>query len=165
MTSRDTEYIIKQFISQLKTQWDNLVVEYSYDALEDMWDIWHFNHGLQYNDMNFQKSVGKLIRTLFFDQGIFNISFGYKYLPEFSTVGLISVKPSSITVGDSLSVEWLDGLQNEPKSSPGGGGKPIRNISGYTAYSDSLCSYDYEPRISNKIGTTTINEGAEVLAA
>jgi hypothetical protein len=29
--------------------------------------------------MDFQKSVGKLIRTLFFDQGIFNISFGYKH--------------------------------------------------------------------------------------
>ncbi len=134
-------------------------------ATEDIWNIWHFNYRLQYNDMNFQKSVGKLIRTLFFDQGIFNISFGYKHLPGFSTAGLISVKPSSITVGDTVSVEWLGGLQNKPKSSADGGGKPIRNISGYTAYSDLRCDYDYEPRISNKIGTTTINEGAEVLAA
>ena len=69
MTNQITEDIVKQFITQLKTQWDNLVVEYRYDADEDVWDIWHFNYGLQYNDMNFQKAVGKLIRTLFFDQG------------------------------------------------------------------------------------------------
>ena len=165
MINQIKEDIVKQFITQLKTQWDNLVVEYSYDSREDVWDIWHFNYGLQYNDMNFQKSVGKLIRTLFFDQGIFNISFGYKHLPEFSTAELISIKPSSITVGNSISVEWLGGLQNEPKSLAYGGGKPIRNISGYTAYPDLLRNYDYEPGTSDKIGTTTINGGVEVLVA
>lgn len=81
MTNQATEDIVKQFISQLTIQWDDLVVEYSYDTREDVWDIWHFNYGLQYNDMNFQKSVGKLVRTLFFNQGIFNISFGYKHIP------------------------------------------------------------------------------------
>ncbi len=79
MTNQATEDIVKQFISQLKTQWDGLVVEYSYDSWEDVWDIWHFNYGLQYDDINFQKSAGKLVRTLFFNQGIFNISFGYKH--------------------------------------------------------------------------------------
>ena len=81
MTNQATEDIVKQFVSQLTIQWDDLVVEYSYDTREDVWDIWHFNYGLQYNDMNFQKSAGKLVRTLFFNQGIFNISFGYKHTP------------------------------------------------------------------------------------
>jgi hypothetical protein len=165
MTNQITEDIVKQFITQLKTQWDNLVVEYRYDADEDVWDIWHFNYGLQYNDMNFQKAVGKLIRTLFFDQGIFNISFGYKHLPEFSTAELVSIKPSSVTVGDSISVEWLGGLQNKPNSLAYGGGKPARNIYRYTADSALLCNYDYEPGTSNKIGTTTINGEVEVLVA
>jgi hypothetical protein len=79
MIIQAVEERVKQFISQLKKEWDNLAIEYAYDAQENTWNIWHFNYRLQYNDMDFQKSVGKLIRTLFFDQGIFNISFGYKH--------------------------------------------------------------------------------------
>jgi hypothetical protein len=78
MTIQAVEERVKRLISQLKIEWDNLAIEYAYDA-QNTWDIWHFNYRLQYNNMNFQKSVGKLIRTLFFDQGIFNISFGYKH--------------------------------------------------------------------------------------
>ncbi len=43
MTNQATEDIVKQFISQLTIQWDDLFVEYSYDTREDVWD---FNYGL-----------------------------------------------------------------------------------------------------------------------
>jgi|GEM_PF-4976981 len=165
MTNQITEDIVKQFIIKLNSQWNDLDIEYSYDDQEDIWDICHFNYDLQYNNIEFQKSAGKLIRTLFFDQGIFNLSFGYKHLPEFSTTELISIKPSSITIGDSISIEWLGGLQNEPKSLSDAGGRQVRNISGYTAYSRLLKSYDYELGTSDNIGTTTINGGFEVLVA
>jgi len=159
------ENIVKQFIMQLKKQWNNLVVEYRYDTDEDVWDIWHYNYELQYNDINFQKSIGKLIRTQFFDQGIFNISFGYKHKTEnyvFNTAGLISVE-LSVAIGDSVPLKWLSDLPTKPNSSLDG--NPIKNISGYAAYSGLICSYDYEPGIRGSIGTTIIKEGIEVLAA
>ena len=87
MIIQAVEERVKQFISQLKKEWDNLAIEYAYDAQENTWNIWHFNYRLQYNDMDFQKSVGKLIRTLFLTRGFLT------YPLAINTMGTIHTKP------------------------------------------------------------------------
>lgn len=165
MINQSVEEKVKQFVSQLNLQWNDLVIEYSYDAQEDVWDICHFDHRLQYNDLGFQKSVGELIRTLFFEHGIFNISFGYKHVSEnhtFTSTGYTSVEMSAI-VGDSVNSKWFS--CSPIKNTPSPEGMIISSSIGYSVHSDFLCSYNFDPGMTGKMGKLKVNEGTEVLAA
>ncbi len=71
------EDLIKFFIRQIEVEYPKVRLECLYDNLEEQWYIWNTDINLQY-DRVFQEYVGKLIRTLFYDRGVFNIAFGYK---------------------------------------------------------------------------------------
>jgi len=163
--TQSTEERVMQLISQLKTQWDDLVVEYEYDAQDDVWDIWHFNYELQYNDMNFQKLVGKLIRALFFDQGTFNISFGYKHITDghvFTTGENTSIS-FFVTTGNNVPVNWLISPPNRQKTSLEG--ITVNNIYGYLQHSDLLNNYNFNPGTNENMSIIISDQEEKGLAA
>jgi hypothetical protein len=57
MTIQAVEERVKQFISQLKKEWDNLAIEYAYDAQENTWNIWHFNYTLLLEAINRERNI------------------------------------------------------------------------------------------------------------
>jgi hypothetical protein len=75
---KETEGLIESFVWQMEMGYPGVRLEYLYNNSEEQWYIWSTTDiNLQY-DKVFQGYVGKLIRALFYDRGIFNIAFGYK---------------------------------------------------------------------------------------
>lgn len=74
-----TRLKINDFIKELTSHYSNLKLYVDYNKEEDMYDIWHTNKELQFTDKIFISFVGKLLGQIFFDSGIYNISFGYDY--------------------------------------------------------------------------------------
>ena len=74
------ENIVCQFISKLKEKYGSLIyVEYKFNHDINEYEIWHNNSDLQFKDADFRTFVGQLIKELFYNNGIFDFSFGYDY--------------------------------------------------------------------------------------
>ncbi|HHY59393.1 MAG TPA: hypothetical protein GX504_02140 [Clostridia bacterium] len=99
---------IEKFIQEIQKRWADIDIRYEYDAKDDIWDMWHHHAELEYQDLEFQRLAGNLIRTIFYDQGIFNISFGYKHVRrafyEYTPVQWV------LSEGETISPKWVAGL-------------------------------------------------------
>lgn len=85
MNKIDVKQKIDEFISKLKKEWNDLEIHFAYDDIDEIWDIWHHDSWLPYNNTRFQETVGSLIGEIFFDHGIYNVSFGYLLEPRVET--------------------------------------------------------------------------------
>lgn len=70
---------IDEFVIKIKEKYPELVVGYVYYEDEDEYDIWHTDSDLQFSDKDFAKFSGILIKEIFYDNDIYNISFGYDF--------------------------------------------------------------------------------------
>jgi hypothetical protein len=73
------EQSVMMFMDLVNEKCNGLIhIEYEYQPEQDVYDIWHDNHSLDYNN-KFAIYIGERIREVFFNNGIYNISFGYDY--------------------------------------------------------------------------------------
>lgn len=82
-TNIDAEKYIIKFIEKLKTQYPELIIDYEYNEEEDQYKIWHTNREIQSsNTNNFLDYCGNLLRTILYNNNIYNFSFGYDYYKD-----------------------------------------------------------------------------------
>ena len=82
-TNIDAEKYIVKFIGEIKTQYPELIIEYEYDEKEDQYKIWHTNREIQFgNTSDFLDCCGNLLRTILYNNNIYNFSFGYDYYKD-----------------------------------------------------------------------------------
>jgi|WetSurMetagenome_2_1015567.scaffolds.fasta_scaffold423394_3 hypothetical protein len=74
-----TQILVNQFIEEIVKHYPTLEIHYSYDFIEDEYDIWHSDFNLQFNNKEFHEFAGKLMLEYFYKNGIYNFSFGYDY--------------------------------------------------------------------------------------
>ena len=75
-----TEALIQKFISKIKSKYGAVIdIQYEYNLVNKEYDIWHNNAYLQFESKEFQEFIGEQIESNFFDNGVFNFSFGYDY--------------------------------------------------------------------------------------
>jgi len=72
------ETYVNKFILKVKDKYPDIIIEYNYNE-DRIFDIRHNNRALQFGDKEFSNYIGALIRDMFFNNNIFNISFGYDY--------------------------------------------------------------------------------------
>lgn len=89
---------ITKFIATLQEKYPQLKIAYDYDSGEDYYYIKHNNSHLQFYNEEFAQLAGSLIRTCFFNHGIFNISFGYDHHYFKDTNYQMQASYSSITI-------------------------------------------------------------------
>jgi hypothetical protein len=72
---------VNNFIHTIRTsKWGELLyISYDYDEYTDEFEIWHNNSNLEFDNEDFGDFVGGLIVDMFFEKGIFNLSWGYDY--------------------------------------------------------------------------------------
>jgi|GEM_PF-4160518 len=78
MFDEEKKYI-DRFIYEFNKVYPMVKVDYSYDSESEIFDIWHDNSNMQFENKDFLKQVGTLIKGILYDNGVFNISFGYDY--------------------------------------------------------------------------------------
>lgn len=74
------EEYIRKFISEIKKQYPDIIINYSYDDETKLFDIWHNNRVLQFENKDFLIYVGTLIKKILYANNIYNFSFGYGYI-------------------------------------------------------------------------------------
>ncbi|HHX24601.1 MAG TPA: hypothetical protein GX723_11465 [Thermoanaerobacterales bacterium] len=72
------EKLVYQFIQMMKHSYQ-LNIDFKHDPDANMLWIYHDNEKLAYETPGFQAYVGKLLREIFFDNNIYNVSFSYNY--------------------------------------------------------------------------------------
>ena len=75
----DRVELIKEFIGKIKSYYPELYINFDYDKELDEYEIWHNDPQLEFQDNEFKKLVGKIAQDIFFDNNIYNFSFGYDY--------------------------------------------------------------------------------------
>ena len=82
-TNIDAEKYIIKFIEKIKIQYPELIIEYEYDEKEDQYKIWHTNREIQSSNTNdFLDYCGNSLRTILYNNNIYNFSFGYDYYKD-----------------------------------------------------------------------------------
>lgn len=82
-TNIDSEKYIIEFIEKLKSQYSELIIDHEYNEEEGQYNIWYINRKLQFSTTNeFLNYSGNLIRTILYDNNIYNFSFGFKYCED-----------------------------------------------------------------------------------
>ncbi|MCQ4924959.1 hypothetical protein NE686_17800 [Tissierella carlieri] len=71
---------IRGFICEISNKYPSLKIEYDYDSDLDLYDIWHTDQYLQFNDKNFKQYIAEKAREYLFDNNIYNFSFGYDHI-------------------------------------------------------------------------------------
>lgn len=61
-----TECLIKKVISEIKQEYNYIVIDYDYNEEYDEYEVWHNSKKLQFEDKDF-----------LYKNDLFNISFGY----------------------------------------------------------------------------------------
>lgn len=74
-----TEKTITEFMEKIKLKYPDINIGYDYYEEDGTYDIWHDNEYLEYEDKEFPKFIGILIQEMFYDEKIFNFSFGFDY--------------------------------------------------------------------------------------
>ncbi|PKM89540.1 MAG: hypothetical protein CVU87_05165 [Firmicutes bacterium HGW-Firmicutes-12] len=78
--SETTIILIEEFISKIKEQYQDLIVEYTYCNETNEYEIWHNDKRLQYENKNFMDFIGKRMNDILFVNNVFNFSFGYDHI-------------------------------------------------------------------------------------
>jgi hypothetical protein len=79
-TNIDAEKYIIEFIEKITAQYPELKIDYEYNEEEDYYRVRHTNKYLQFgNTTEFLNHSGNLLRTILYDNNIYNFSFGYDY--------------------------------------------------------------------------------------
>jgi hypothetical protein len=55
-------------------------IDYSYDDDNDLFDIWHDDRALQFENNDFLRKIGTLLKEILYANDVFNVSFGYDVL-------------------------------------------------------------------------------------
>lgn len=71
--------LINKFKDKILACYPELHIDFEYDSELDEYDIWHNNPELEFRDEKFMKLVGQVAQEVFFDNNIYNFSFGYDY--------------------------------------------------------------------------------------
>lgn len=79
MSEKNVINLIEEFISAVKSKYNNLHIDYEYNEQENFFDIWHNNENLEFNDNDFANFIGTLFQEIFYKSGVFNVSFGYDF--------------------------------------------------------------------------------------
>lgn len=79
MKQKSQNEFINKFIAAVKEKYPQIIMGYSYDQEYELFNIWHTNKTLQFENKEFLNFSGTLIKNIFFDNEIFNVSFGYDY--------------------------------------------------------------------------------------
>lgn len=75
----NTIELIKKFKDKVIAHYPELYIDFEYDSELDEYDIWHNDPELEFKDEKFKKFIGKTAQEVFFDNNIYNFSFGYDY--------------------------------------------------------------------------------------
>ena len=71
--------LIKKFKDKVAAHYPELYIDFEYDSELNEYDIWHNDPELEFKDEKFKKFIGKTAQEVFFDNNIYNFSFGYDY--------------------------------------------------------------------------------------
>ncbi len=71
--------MVKKFISKILAHYPELYIDFEYDPALDEYYIWHNSPELEFKNKDFTKFVGEVAQEVFFDNNIYNFSFGYDY--------------------------------------------------------------------------------------
>jgi len=71
--------LIKKFKDKVAAHYPELYIDFEYDSELDEYDIWHDNFELEFRDEKFMKFISEVAQEVFFDNNIYNFSFGYDY--------------------------------------------------------------------------------------
>ncbi len=71
--------LIEEFKGQIKDRYPGLYIDFDYDSDLDEYDIWHNDSDLEFKDDDFTEFVGRKAQELFYDNEIYNFSFGYDH--------------------------------------------------------------------------------------
>jgi hypothetical protein len=71
--------LMNKFKDKITACYPELYIDFEYDSELDEYDIWHNNPELEFKDDKFIKLVGEVAREIFFNNNIYNFSFGYDY--------------------------------------------------------------------------------------
>lgn len=100
MREKSQNEFISKFISEVKSKYPDLVIGYDYNEEDEIFDIWHNSKTLQFEDKEFLKTVGVLIKDILYNNGIFNISFSYDYSKE-------NIKEKSYVIQENMLIDAL----------------------------------------------------------
>lgn len=70
---------IKTFISEVKKDYQNIYIDYTYNQEDEVYEIWHNREDLEYSDTDFRHLTGKLLTELFLNKNIVNIYITYNH--------------------------------------------------------------------------------------
>lgn len=70
---------IEQFIGIIKGKYNDLYVDYDYNSELDLFEIWHNDYELQFNNHEFLVFAGEMIKDILCKNNIYNFYFGYDY--------------------------------------------------------------------------------------
>ncbi|QXE18379.1 hypothetical protein [Clostridium sp. 001] len=102
METRSHEDLIKVFIKSIKQKYSNIIIDYDYDEDEDIYDIWHNNETLQFENESFLDFVGSKMKEIFYNNDMFNFSFGYDYFKAKSLEPSYKLQRDTIVNADSI---------------------------------------------------------------
>lgn len=71
--------LVKEFVAEVKSRYPSIIIDYDYDEEADLFDIWHNDKSLQFENEEFLTNVGTLIKKILYKNSFFNFSFGYDY--------------------------------------------------------------------------------------
>lgn len=107
MDIEKTKKFVEQFIYEFKKMYPSVKIDYIYDEELDFFDICHNDKTLQFENEEFLKNIGILIKEKLYANEIFNVSFNYDNTKdtEFITKDNLNDLISSITTKYSNSVK------------------------------------------------------------
>lgn len=107
---------IEYFVSRIKKLYPSLDVDFSYDEKGNQFSIWHTDPELQFNNDQFLKDIGWLIKEVLYAENIYNFSFGYDHFKAKSRSYSVVYVPVQVYVSGSISkcnVENYDLFNNQ----------------------------------------------------
>lgn len=104
------EYV-EQFIAEFKKEYPLVTIDYSYDDDNDMFDIWHDDRTLQFENKDFLKRIGTFVKEIFYANDIFNVSFGYDF--EKDVKNMIKEYVCSIKATSKLTYDITNDLSDK----------------------------------------------------
>ncbi|MDD2433486.1 MAG: hypothetical protein PHX01_07365 [Clostridia bacterium] len=70
--SKKVIVLIEKFISGVKERYPRLIIGYDYCSETEEYNIWHIDSKLQFEDEDFIKFVGRLMKEILLDNNVFD---------------------------------------------------------------------------------------------
>lgn len=74
---------VRTFMTTLQKEYPQLKIKHKHDEEEDFHYIIHNNSEFLFDNEGFPSFAGRLIKTLFYNKDIYNVSFGYDYYEQY----------------------------------------------------------------------------------